>query len=89
MAVDNTHDPWVFDAVGQSAGRGGKITSIRAVAASAAGDFLVLQKLGGAEVFRTNAQVANTVSDAHGEWWVDGIYISALPTGGKVYVYYV
>jgi hypothetical protein len=89
MAQDMNNNPWVFDAVGQ-VGPSAVVGSIRSVTDAAAGDVVVLDEAGGVEVYRANAQATDTEEELSPgcTFIVDGIYISELPAGGKVYVYY-
>lgn len=71
-------------------GREWKVVQIRIVNGSGAGTTTLLDKVGGQKIFETVALGANL---ADGTQWaypvtMDGIYVSALPSGATVYIYY-
>jgi len=98
MATDITTDIWEFDATGEGDGSTGATTPtynhpiyVKHVLfvddGTNNGLFTVTNKNGGIVIaqFRTTAEVESAVVPVND--WVSGVYITALPTSGKVYVY--
>lgn len=95
MAVTRGKSPVLLTANGDTLTPSGeklewKVTSIRVVNGSNAGDVVLLDRSGGSEIFRSNSLGANDVDGTvFGEHvWMDDVYVSSIPTGCKVYVYY-
>lgn len=66
------------------------VTQIRVTNAAAAGDVLLLDRLGGRQIFRSNALAANTADGTSfgAPVWMDDLYVSSLPAGAVVAVFY-
>ena len=98
MAKDVTHNPWVFDATTQEEGSTATSTGvfnckpyvdfIVAKSNGTAGEFIVLDDASGntlMDVDTTGTQEAIIFPVGK---YVDGIYIQALPSSAKIYVFH-
>ena len=67
------------------------VNEIRVINGANAGDVLLLDVNGGREIFRSTGLAANATDSTR--WaepqFVDDIYVSALPSGAVVHVYYI
>jgi|WetSurSiteA1Bulk_404760.scaffolds.fasta_scaffold07523_4 hypothetical protein len=88
MAEDLTSNPLLFDAVAQSIASHVKVTSVCCITGGVSGEFVLLDEAGGRELVRVPSINANTESWIHCGGWFKGVYVQALPSGGKVKVYY-
>lgn len=100
MAVTLGKSPIIITAVGDTVGGDASVPAsrirlkeplIRVVTAAAGGDVVLLDKLGGQEVWRSNSMAANSIDSEilpGNVGWIDGLYVSALPAGAKIFVYY-
>lgn len=92
MAVTLGKSPVILDAQGDSIGNDGKqwkVTTIRFVTGGTSGQFILFDKSGGREIIRSGTLNANTSEESGAIFgWIDGVYVSQLPTGGLVHVYY-
>lgn len=97
MAVTRGKSPVVMTAQGDTLSESGsvarewKVSEIRVVNSSTPGDVVIKDQSGGQEVFRSNSLGANDVDSlALGDsYWTDDLYVDTLPSGAKVYVYYL
>ena len=93
MSVTLGKSPLLLDAASDEVGNDGKqwfVTQIRFVipAGGGTGQFSVLDKSGGRRLYETADLAAGEAEDWHVDSHMDGVFISALPTGGRVYIYY-
>ncbi len=90
MAIDLTKNPWIFDATTQvdTVTQPVFVKSILLTSAGTGGDVTVLTASGGTEVIGTITLSTYDREQVAVNEYVEGIYIQALPTSAKVYVYH-
>lgn len=88
MAVTKGKSPVLMTALNDTITDNWKVTTIRCVTTSGTGVF-VLNDGTGREILRTRSlQAADSEESGALDYWIDGLVVAQIPSGGTVYVYY-
>lgn len=92
MAVTLGKSPVIMTAAGDAITGNWKVTTIRCVTTTTSGAFILLDVAGGRKIAQSASLNANDAEDLGNiggtAGWIDGLYVSQIPDGGEVHVYY-
>ena len=87
MAITGGSSPYILTAVADTLPRT-KVSIIRVLTAAATGEATLLEAAGGKVIAETSTMAANAVEEIEIDGWVNGLYLSVLPAGAIVHVYF-